>query len=257
MQALTLPALRGWRWISEGFVLFRKKHLMLSLLVFGYWVLMALVNSLPVVGQIAATLLVPAFSVGLMNACRMIEQGVPLPSDVLFSGFRQNLRALLMLGALYIAFSVAILAVSSVVDGGALFRFVTLGQRPSGGAVAEEVSLSVLVALVLFAPVLMAYWFAPVLAAWHGLSAGKSLFFSLVASWRNWRAFLVYGAVVTLVGAFVPGLVAGVLGSLFASAGQFFSVVFTVAMILVLLPTLYASFYVSYRDVFVSVDEHA
>ena len=34
------------------------------------------------------------------------------------------------------------------------------------------------------------------------------------------------------------------------------SVVLTSLIVLVLLPTLYASFYVSYRDVFVSIDEN-
>lgn len=40
MQALTLPARRGWRWLTEGFQIFRKKQLLLSFLVLGYWVLM-------------------------------------------------------------------------------------------------------------------------------------------------------------------------------------------------------------------------
>jgi hypothetical protein len=35
----------------------------------------------------------------------------------------------------------------------------------------------------------MAYWYAPVLAGWHGLSPAKALFFSFVACLRNWRAF--------------------------------------------------------------------
>ena len=38
----------------------------------------------------------------------------------------------------------------------------------------------------------MMFWHAPALVYWHGLSAGKSLFFSLVACWRNLKAFSVY-----------------------------------------------------------------
>jgi hypothetical protein len=47
MQALTLPARRGWRWLSEGFGIFSKNRLMLSLAVLGYWMLMVLINSFP------------------------------------------------------------------------------------------------------------------------------------------------------------------------------------------------------------------
>jgi hypothetical protein len=75
MQALTLPAAQGWRWLTDGFRIFRKNHLMLTFLVISYWMLMALVNVIPMIGTIATTLCIPAFSVSLMNACRSIERG--------------------------------------------------------------------------------------------------------------------------------------------------------------------------------------
>ncbi|MEO8408988.1 MAG: BPSS1780 family membrane protein, partial [Propionivibrio sp.] len=117
---------------------------------------------------------------------------------------------------------------------------------------ASEIVLAGQVALTLFLPVMMAYWFAPVLVAWHNVSAGKALFFSFVACVRNWRAFLVYVLAVVLVGALLPGLIVGVLGTLFAGGASVVSVALTVLITLVLLPTLYASFYISYRDVFVA-----
>ena len=83
MKALTLPAGRGWYWLSGGFRLFRKGRLMLSLAVLAYWLCMALINSFPIVGQIAAFLLVPAFSVSLMNVCRLVEQGGPFQAQAL------------------------------------------------------------------------------------------------------------------------------------------------------------------------------
>ena len=258
MQALTLPARRGWRWVAEGFGIFRKRHLMLSFFVLSYWMLMALINSLPFVGQVVATLLIPVFSVSLMNACRLIEQGSPMPPQLLFSGFHKNLRALLVLGAVYIACSVTILAITRLVDDGLLFQLVVLGQRPSEQALASgEIMLAGQLALVLFSPLIMAYWFAPVLVAWHDLPPGKALFFSFVACLRNWRAFLTYSAAIMLVGAMIPGLVVGLLSSWFSDGGEMFSVTLTLAIVFILLPTLYASFYVSYRDVFVTVDEDA
>jgi hypothetical protein len=258
MQALTLPARRGWRWLSEGFAIFRKKQLMLSLLVLGYWMLMALISSFPLIGQLAATLLIPVFSVSLMNACRSIEQGALLPPQLLFSGFHKNLRPLLVLGAIYIVLSVVILGITALIDDGVLFELIVLGHRPSEQDIASgEVMFAGQLALVLFSPLMMAYWYAPVLVAWHDLPAGKSLFFSFIASLRNWRAFLVYSVTVLLFGALIPGLLVGVLSAVFPDGAETLSVVLTVLIILVLLPTLYGSFYVSYRDVFVTIDEDA
>ena len=72
MQALTLPARRGWRWITDGYLLYSKSRLMLSLIVFAYWLLMMMVNSVPFIGQVIATVCLPAMSVSMMNAFRTI-----------------------------------------------------------------------------------------------------------------------------------------------------------------------------------------
>jgi len=255
MQALTLPASRGWRWLYEGFMILRKNQLMLTFIVIAYWMLMALVNSIPLIGQIAATVCIPVLSVSLMNACRMIEQGTPLKPQVLFSGFNENLRALLVLGALYLVIALGILGLTVLIDDGALFHLFVTGRQPDAGA-GGDVMLAAQVALVLFAPLVMAYWYAPVLVAWHGLPAGKSLFFSFVACARNWRAFLTYSAVILVFVALIPGLALGVMSSFFSDAKPF-SIVLTMLIVFIVVPSLYASFYVSYRDVFVRIDEDA
>jgi len=255
MQALTLPASRGWHWLYEGYVIFRKNPLMLSLIVLSYWMLMLVVNAIPVLGQIVATLLLPAFSVSLMNACRLVESGGTLVPKVLFSGFQKNLRPLLVLGVVYLVVAFLILGASALLDGGALFSFFVSGRAPKGEV--EGVLLAAQFALVLFAPLMMAYWYAPVLVAWHDLAAGKSLFFSFVACARNWRAFVTYSLVLVVFVALLPGLVLGVLASLVPGEAGFISRGLSFLVVAIIAPILYASFYVSYRDVLVSVDENA
>lgn len=257
MQALTLPAGRGLRWLTEGFSIFRRKPALLSFLVLGYWLSMAVISAIPFVGQMVSFILIPAFSVSLMNACRLIDEDEEIPPQVLFSGFHRNLPALLTLGAVYIVSSVLILGLSALFDGGVLFRLLVLGEAPSREALAQTATfVSSLLAGVLVIPVMMAYWFAPVLAAWHDMSPGKSLFFSLVACARNWRAFLVYSLAVCTLGLFAPRFVNALLGA-GEGLGQVLPTLFTVTLSLILLPTLYASFYVSYRDVFVSLRDEA
>ncbi|MBN8439792.1 MAG: hypothetical protein J0L95_17405 [Candidatus Accumulibacter sp.] len=258
MQALTLPAAQGWRWLTDGFRIFRRNHLMLTFLVVSYWVLMALVNVIPVIGTIATTLCIPAFSVSLMNACRSIERGTPLGPQLLFSGFASNLRSLLTLGAIYLAAVVAILGISALADDGALMAMMLAGQKPDAETVSSgSLLLATEIALVLLCPLIMAYWYAPVLAGWHGLSPAKALFFSFVACLRNWRPFLVYSLAIGVVATLVPGIVLGILAALLPSGASLVLVLMMVLLILVLAPTLFASFYVSYRDVFVSADDDA
>lgn len=258
MQALTLPAGRGWRWLADGFRIFRKNPLLLGVLVVSYWMLMAIVNVIPLIGPIVATVCIPAFSVSLMNACRDIAHERPVGPLLLFSGFRHNLRPLLILGALYLAGTLAILGTSALADGGALMQMMISGKPP-----AEELLVSgdflaaTQLALLLLTPLIMAYWYAPVLAAWHDLPVAKALFFSFFACLRNWRAFLAYALSLAVFGALLPGLALGLLAALVPQGVNFFAALFSVPLLFILAPTIFASFYVSYRDVFVSIREDA
>jgi len=121
-----------------------------------------------------------------------------------------------------------------------------LGQPPSLETLQDpSFASAALIASLATAPVMMAFWFAPVLVAWNRIGAAQSLFYSFFAVWRNWRAFLVYGAVITLAG-FAILVCVGLLAMLMqadVNLAQSLALVLT-------FPTLFASFYASYRDVF-------
>lgn len=257
MQALTLPASRGWLWLYEGFLLVRKNPVMLSLVVVSYWLSMAAINIVPLLGQIAVAVCIPVFSVSIMNTCRAIEQGVAISPLILLSGFRDNRRTLLVLGAVYLLATFAILGLSTLVDGGSLFKLMLAGKALEPGAPETgEFVMAAQVALLFFVPLTMAYWYAPVLAGWHGMSVAKSIFFSLVACQRNWRAFLAYAAAVLMFVAIIPGMVLGMLVPVLPGGTAMLSGLLTLLLVLVVAPTMYASFYISYRDIFVAVDEN-
>lgn len=251
MQARKLTARQGWGWFGAGFALFRKNPAQLTMIILAYWLLIAFVNSLPTVGPVLATLTIPAFSVGLMNACRDVDQGRALLFPVLFSGFRLQKKTLLVLGVLYLAATLFALAASALADGGLFMQSMVGSYRPSeeditgGGFVAAAQ-----IALILMAPVVMAWWYAPVLVAWHGFDAGKALFFSFFACMRNWKAFLAYGACVLLFGGVLPGVVLGLFVSAAPEAAGFITSLAVVPLLLILAPAVIASFYITYREVF-------
>ena len=255
MQARRLPASRGWYWIVEGFQLFRINPAQLTFIVFSYWLLIVFVNLLPLIGIIAAPLCVPALSVSVLNGCRAMERSEPVQFNVIFSGFKRNLNTLLALGGLYLAGSVAVLWANSLVDGGLLMEIMLTGKRPPPDALQNDRLVSALqMALAMMLPLLMAFWFAPPLAAWENQRATKSLFFSFIACWRNWRAFLVYGAGVALISVVLPGTILAVAGEISESLLQILAVAVTMPLVFVFVPTLFASFYVSYCDVFVRAE---
>lgn len=250
MRAQTLPAAAGWRWLVSGFAIFRRNPPLLGLLFLTYWLTVLMLNIVPVIGALAASLAIPGLSVGLMQAARNIERGQPASFATLFGGLKENTRTLVALGALYLCCTLGILGVSALVDGGELMRFM-LGSPADRAALENgDFTLPALVVLLLLAPLLMAYWFAPVLAAWHGLSTPKALFFSFVACWINWRPFLAYGLALTVVTAIAPAVLLGILLLLFPQALALVTALVMLPMVMVVGPSVFASFYASYRDIF-------
>ncbi|MBL8417234.1 MAG: hypothetical protein JNN31_03260 [Dechloromonas sp.] len=256
MQVQTLPAAAGWAWLGTGFAIFRRNPPLLAMLVVTYWLTILLLNVLPVIGAVAASLIIPGLSVGLMQAARDLDRGQKAGLQTLFSGLQRNPRTLIALGALYLCCTLGVLGLSALIDGGQLLSFMISGKGADKETVESgELVLPSLFVMTLMLPVLMAYWFAPVLAAWHGLSVGKSLFFSFVACWLNWRAFLFYSAALVVFAGVVPGLVFGILVAVLAGAEGGFMTAFVITPLmmviaLMIFSTVYASFYASYRDIF-------
>ena len=224
---------------------------MLGMLVVAYWFTVLFLNLVPVIGVLLASLAIPGLSVGLMQAARNVERGQPVGMQTLYGSLRDNARTLIAIGALYLCCTLGALALSSLVDGGALLKFMLSNSRAERALVEDaDFTLSALFIMLLMAPVLMAWWFAPVLAAWHRLGVGKALFFSFIACWMNWRPFLVYGLGLLIVAGILPGVLLGILLLVMPGAANLVTALVTMPMVLVIAPTIFASFYASYRDIF-------
>ncbi|MBS1196536.1 MAG: putative transrane protein [Proteobacteria bacterium] len=251
MKANSLPAISGLNWLQGGYAIYRRNPAFLVLICMTYWALVILINLVPLLGPIAASIVMPALSVSVMNACRDLDDGRPPLPGVIFSGFREGRKTLFLLGGLYLALSLGIVLFSALLDGGAMLRFLLTAKTPE--ATASDPFLSALTPLVilgLFTPVFMAYWYAPILAAWYRLPIFKALFFSFIACWRNWSAFLVYGLVLVVLLLFVPAVVLTLVILILPSLQGLATAFLVFPVLLIAMPIVFASFYVSYRDVF-------
>lgn len=244
MQARRLPARHGLLWLIASFKLFRSNPQLITALTMGYMFVIVTINLLPLIGPFLLPLTLPTLVVILANGCRAIQRGGGVGAIALTFGVQKRRIELVRLGGLQLLGSIAILAAITIIEGG----------PPPQDAVAttltEQEKLAAMLRLLLVAlPVLAAFWFAPLLTAWDEVAPSKSVFFSFVASMRNWRAFAVYGLTAGLV-IVVPKLILLAAGEVSAALTNMLSLALMIAMFFVMAPVMMTSVFISYQDVF-------
>jgi len=266
MQAQRLPAQRGTFWLLEGFRLFRRNPPFITALTLLYLLIVqSMAVLLPGIGPILLPLLLPALTLIVANGCRLIDEGKRPGKDALLLGLVGNGTAMLRLGALQLVGALLLVLINAVINDGvdpliSLDLSTMPGEADAEGAestegaanpVAEAAMLDAMMRLMLIAaPLIIAFWFAPFLVGWDRVSPFKAIFFSTVASWRNWRAMGMFGVAVIVLAGLVPGLIL-ILASqiLGASVGVAF-IAMRMMLIFLVAPVLTASIYISYRDIF-------
>jgi hypothetical protein len=251
MKLQIVPAKQGARWVKLGMVTFFKQPLALSGLFFMFLAAMSLLNMVPLIGTALALMLLPGATLGLMAATRETTLGkFPMPS-ILISAFRagrQQMRAMMTLGGMYAVGFLLVLAASAAIDGGSFAKLYLMGGSVTPELVQEPgFQSAALTAIALYIPLSLMFWHAPALVHWHGISPGKSLFFSLVACWRNFLTFTVYSLVWMAV--FVgTGLVAATIAGMVGGAALATTLLFPVAMLMASM--FFVSMYFTFRDCF-------
>lgn len=250
-----VPARNGWLWLMQGWALFRRHPAEWILLMLFFILASGAINWIPAIGPYLASVLIPGFSVGLMLACAGAESGRSPHPRALIVSFRHNGKPLLMLGMLYLLGMMLTLAASSVVDDGALMQQMLSGTPPPESAIKDGSYMAALALTGLLAtPLLMAFWFSPLLVSWGNLGVAQALFYSFFASLRNWRGFFIYG-VILFAGLMAASLTIALLGvaagvSVAAMRGAM------LGLAIVMMPAVTCSFYYSYQDIFPSDDDN-
>lgn len=232
-EARRVDAGRGVSWWTEAWPLFTKSA--------GIWIVMTLIlivvfivlGLVPLLGGLAISLLVPVFVGGWMLAAHKLDAGGTIEVGDLFSGFRQRLSPLLVLGALMLAASLAIGLLAVMLGAGAMVGMMAGGAYQSGGGMMAGLGvgmLGLLLALAVSLVVAMAIWFAPALVVLRNVAPVEAMKASFAACMKNAVPLLVYG---------VLYLVAAIVASIPFGLGW-----------IVLMPLLMLTLYVSYRDIF-------
>jgi len=167
--------------------------------VFISWLL----NRIPRIGAIAEWLLMPVFMGGIMLGCDALHAGRPLRIAHLFDGFKgPHFVPLLLVGVFNLVLCVltVVVAVIVLVAGIGMSGLMNLADLPADPVellrtLGLTYLLLIVLALVAFAVLATANWFAPTLIVLRGAKAFAAMTASVRASFRNWLPFLVYGLI--------------------------------------------------------------
>jgi hypothetical protein len=246
-------ARNGIVWIKRAYAMFRAAPLRWLLLLFTYYLLIALLEFGPVrvVGQFIAPLLKPVFAVGFLAAAWSQERGIAPRLEHLFRGFRSNLLALVPLGAVFLAGITLAVIATTLVDDGRLIALMSGAEKPTEEALASSrVQLAMLFGIACAIPSLLALWFAPALVVFNDAVAARAMGVSLRAAIANWRPIAVYCLAVFVLGGVLPVFALSI-AHLFGDAVAGMVALFVVVPNLIaFVATLHVSDYVSYRDLF-------
>lgn len=251
MKLRIVTARTGMGWATTGIKTFFRQPLALTGLFFIFMAAMSILSLVPIIGNVLALMLLPAATLGLMAASRVAAAGkFPMPV-VMLIGFRsgpQILRSMVILGAIYAAGFLLVLGFSALVDGGKFARLYLMGEGLSAETLQDgDFETAVVLAMALYIPLSLAFWHAPALVLWRGVSPLKSLFFSIVACMRSFGAFMVYGLV--WLGAFLGmGIVVALASALSGSAELATTIMFPAAMLMAAM--FFTSIYFSFEDSF-------
>jgi hypothetical protein len=241
----TVKAARGWTWIVEGIRLFLRKPISSIVTLLILFAGMKLVGQVPLLGLIAM-LLMPVFLAGLMDGCKAVDDGRPLALSYLVKGFSKNAGWLVTLGGLYLIGNFIVVMIVVALGGDA---FLAIARTLTSGAqltpqLAEQmqaatlaITRAALIGSLASLPLLMAFWYAPLLTYFDNVTPLRALQASFVACIKNTLPMFVYGLVLFAV--------MMVLVPLGIRVGLYDLGLWLMA------PALVPSIYASYKDIFV------
>jgi hypothetical protein len=185
-----IPAKAGWSWLKQGMGLFRKQPGALTTLLFANVLFSLLIGAIPILGQIAAVVLIPSLSMAFMQACLLIENNQRVTPAVLLTGFRKPaVKNLCKIGLAYLAVTILLTLIAWLTIGEDFWKqAVTPGAAP---VIAPSDLFGVLLIAVLEIATVIALCFASPLAFWQQMPPGKAIFYSFFAVVRSAHVFLV------------------------------------------------------------------
>lgn len=232
----SVPIDHGWKWIIDGFNLVKKSIGIWIVLTLIFMIGAMIISIIPFIGPFAFFIIYPVLVGGLMLGCKALDEDRELLIDHLFAGFQKHTKPLIILGILHL------IAVFVIVGIATALQYIL--PNPINPL------LTILIPCILYIPIWMGFWFAPVLITLDNTQVFCAIKQSFLACLKNIMPFVIYGimGLVEILMTITPLLVITFLKipSLFSLL--FAIILFPTAFLLTLI--LLAAIYTSYRDIF-------
>jgi len=266
MKLNLVPARTGVTWVQQGVKTFVAQPMVFFSLFMVFMAAVAFLSLLPVIGGVLGLMVIPAMTLGLMVATEQVSLGreardankARVPTAVVFvaalSAVRQRAKSLAILGFMFALCVLAAVWLASLFDDGQLQNLVS----DDGTANVEVMQsaafqLAFMLRLVFYVPISLLFWHAPALVHWHGITPVKSLFFSVVACFRNIDAMAMFGIVwvlMSLAASVVLGLIGTVAVAVAGGAGGGFGAALIIGGSLALTAMFFCTNWFMFRDTF-------
>jgi hypothetical protein len=237
----SVSAGQGTTWIGQGWQLFMQAPLIGIVNVVIFLVIMFVLAFIPLLGNIAIALLTPVFFAGFFIGADHLRRGDALEVGHLFAGFKEKIGPLMIIGAINLAVTIAIAIVIAVLiaitigTGGFMAIMSGGGDSANTSALLGGVGFGFLVimllAILVFIPVGLAFALAPALVVFHDVQPVDAIVQGFKAVLKNIAPFIIFGIIIMVITviAFIP----------FALG------------LLVTIPLSIGALYSAYRDIFV------
>ncbi len=194
-------------------------------LFFFFMAVISIVSQIPLLGSIVAPILLPFMTLGLMVATAVAHDNdtdkptAPAMFMAAFGAMRAQWRPMVTLGVIYAGYFVVAIALSALIDGGQLAKAYLFDADLTPEVIgSSDFQTARLLVMALNLPLSLAMWHAPALIHWHHVEPVKSLFFSVIALFRNFTAYAMFG--LSWLGVFmVAGIALGLLATVLVGVG--------------------------------------
>lgn len=233
MEINTLGAARGVAWYNEGWKIARPRLGMWVLLGLACWFISIALNTIPFIGGIVFSIIMPGIAGGVFKAARDWEDGIEPSLSHLLTAFRDPVtrNGVLTLGTINIGFNILTTIIIFITMGGfgmhMFMHRVSLHSIVHVAAGAVFVSILLLLLALLFASAML---YAVPLVMLTGTEPIEAMKLSIKACIKNTMPMTVYGIIYLFL---------GVLTVLTLGLG-----------LIILIPITITSIYISFKDIF-------
>lgn len=249
MQAAILPAGAAWFWIKQAYDLFKSQPMAMLFWSVATSFFINILSLMPIFGQIFLIVFTPIIAFLTLCACKNINNNVKMRPDMWLKPLKQPglFNIMMILGLAYlmanlIAAFIAVMPFMSSISA-TLVDF----DEPDINAFIQAMSAPLTIFGIFYVIISALFWHTPALIGWHQISIKRSLFYSMVACWRNKYPIAIY--ILIWVGLFY---------GLHFLINQLIAIGFSVLIIswltmlidIFITAILYCSFYAIYTSIF-------